>query len=73
MLEYFRSLVEEENGELDTLDQKVVESELDSFGVTMVLMEIESEYPWMPDGSMSTIDIENITWAEIEEKINGNK
>jgi len=73
MLEYFQSLVEEENGTLTSLDEKVVEVELDSFGVTMVLLEIDAKHPWLPNGSLSEADIENLTWLKIEELINANK
>ena len=73
MLEYFQSLVEEENGTLNSLDEKVVEVELDSFGVTMVLLEIDSEHPWLPNGSLQGADIENLTWDDIVRMIDENK
>jgi len=73
MLKYFQSLVEEENGTLISLDEKVIEVELDSFGVTMVLLEIDSEHPFLPNGSLADADIENLTWAMVEGMINENK
>ena len=73
MLEYFQSLVEEENGELESMDQKVTEVELDSFGITMVLLEIDAAHSWLPNGSLADADIENLTWSDIERLINENK
>lgn len=73
MLKYFQSLVEEENGELASLDQKVVESELDSFGITMVLLNIDADHPFLPDGGLDTSNIEDMTWQDIVKAIDENK
>jgi len=73
MLEYFQSLVEEENGELISLNEKVTEVGLDSFGITMVLLNIDAEHPFLPNGSLGEANIENMTWQNIEDAINENK
>ena len=44
---------------------KLVDTGIDSFGITMVILELEMEYGILTDEQLTRIDIEDITLGDI--------
>jgi len=71
MQEYIQEQIENEGG-IYGLNIPLVESGIDSFGVVMVLNEVQAEYPFMKEGYLKEFPIETITPAKLEELYNEN-
>ena len=44
---------------------KLVDTGIDSFGITMVILELENEYGILTDEQLTTIEIKDITLGDI--------
>lgn len=65
MFEYYKELVESENGIVTSKDQKLIETGIDSFGIIMVLNGLDSEYPYLGDNKFENIKFDTITFNDI--------
>lgn len=74
LLEEINELLEDEHAEPIEADQALASSEVDSFGLTMVLMAIGEKYKlWQDAKEFGKIDFKNITPNDIQRLIDESK
>lgn len=65
ILDFINSKIREEHGRPVTIDDKLVDSEVDSFGITMVLLALDEEYhrfdpEWLKDTNIAELTVNEI-------------
>ena len=73
IVDRINELIEEENGTAVDATQAIVESEIDSFGLIMVLNSIDEEYKVWTKEEFKELPFEKLTIQDIVDKINDNK
>lgn len=73
VLERINEIIREEKGNRVTLNSKLVDAELDSFGITVLFITLDDEYGYfkdVPDGEdvFATIPYASITIREVVAK-----
>ena len=73
VLEFINAVVREEKGNRVTVDSLLIDADLDSFGITVLFLELDGEYEYFSDvpddvDTFSTIDFPTITIKEIVDK-----
>jgi|GEM_PF-6063692 hypothetical protein len=70
MFEYYKEIVKDENGEVTSKDQKLICTGIDSFGVIMVLNELDSKYPYLGDSKLESLDFDTLTFNDLSKMYN---
>ena len=70
VLYFINKVIREERGNRVTIDSKLQDANLDSFGVTMLFMNLDNKYSYFTKGKygdnpFEEIDYKNITIKEI--------
>lgn len=68
ILDRINEIIEEEKGKAVPIDGKFIDSELDSLGISIALMTIDSEFPIIDDeveDELEALDIENLTMRDL--------
>ena len=70
VLDFINKIIREERGNRVTIDSKLQDANLDSFGVTMLFMNLDNKYNYFikgkyGDNPFEEIDYKNITIKEI--------
>lgn len=65
LLEEINELLEEEHGNAISEEQALVESEIDSFGLTMVLVAIDQKYKVYPKEVFKDLPFDTITAKDV--------
>ena len=73
IVDRLNELIEEENGTVIGATQAIVESEIDSFGLIMVLNSIDEEYKVWTKEEFKELSFEKVTIQDIVDKINDSK
>lgn len=68
ILEFINSKIREEKGNRVTLDSLLIDAELDSFGVTVVLLDIDEEYDYFTKAGYGEDPWKEIQFATISIK-----
>ena len=69
--ECYITLVEEEGGNVVSLDQKLVETGVDSFGVMMILTNLDDQFQFLlEEEKVEMLDIPNLTFNDIKDRHN---
>lgn len=63
--DFVNELIVEEHGDEITEETKLVDSGVDSFGLTMILVSVDAEYDVYPKDVFKEIDFANITLGKI--------
>lgn len=69
ILARINELIEEENGEAIDANTPIIDSGVDSFGITMVFVELDTEYGVYPKEEFKNIQFETITPADVIDKV----
>jgi len=77
VLEFINSKIREEKGNRVTLANILTDANLDSFGVTVLFMELDDKYNYFGDipiktDPFATVDFSNITIKEMVDKCISN-
>ena len=66
IIQFVNKLIRQEHGKAmrDRTD-KLVDTGIDSFGITMVILELEMEYGILTDEQLTRIEIKDITLGDI--------
>ena len=64
----FNEITREEHGDKIGIDDFIIDSNVDSFGITMVLLELHEEYKCFPVEWLKDEDIEAITVRDLYER-----
>lgn len=74
ILEYINTALEEEHGEPIGYENTLISSGVDSFGLTMVLVNIDHKYNIYPKEVFSTLNFAEVTANDVIERVlNGNQ
>jgi hypothetical protein len=73
VMDFINEIIVEEHGYRLQPNQKLIESEIDSFSMTTLFLELDEKYEYfkdVPDGTdpFKTIDFENITLQDLINK-----
>lgn len=69
VLEFLNKKIREEHGNRVSMQSIWSDAELDSFGTTMVLADMDGEYECFPRDWFSTIEWETLTINDIVERV----
>lgn len=73
VLEFINTAIRAEKGNRVTPESKLVDSDLDSFGFTVIFLDLDTKYNYFKDvmagtDPFSTIDFQSITIQEVIDK-----
>lgn len=69
ILDTINELIEEEHGNAVGPEDTVISSGIDSFGITMVFVELNNKYNVYGKDEFKDIDFENITAGDIIDRV----
>lgn len=69
VLEKLNEFIRAEHGKRVQLDDKLIDSELDSFGTVMVLADMDNEYKKFDRDWLKTVNILELTIQEIVDRV----
>lgn len=69
ILNKLNAFIVEENGIPISITSAMKDAKLDSFGITMVIADMDGEYECFPKEWFTTVDWDNLTIENIVEKV----
>lgn len=72
ILDYINSVIEDEEGNSSTVDTLLVNTGLDSFGITMVLVTLDDKYNLWTTYELENMEFEDLTLGVLVDLIRGS-